>query len=91
MKVIGILFVILLLVGGVLAGGGWFVWQKWGKEMVAEAEAQLEDEKAAIEAAKNMPKRPVVSKAVIKADQQVYDKYVGRDDVLVMVDYYSDT
>ena len=91
MKVLGTMFVILVLAGAVLGGGGWYVWEKWGKEKMAALKEQVQDEEAAIEAAKNMPKRPVVSRATIQADQQVYDKYTKRDDVLVMVEYYSDT
>ena len=91
MKVLGTMFVILVLAGAVLGGGGWYVWEKWGKEKMAALKEQGQDEEAAIEAAKNMPKRPVVSRATIQADQQVYDKYTKRDDVLVMVEYYSDT
>ena len=91
MKVLGSIFLILLLVGGVVGGAGWFVWEKWGKDKMAELKGETEDELAAIEAAKNMPKRPVVSSATIQADQRVYDKVNKRDDVLVMVEYYSDT
>lgn len=34
--------------------------------------------------------RPVVASAPIPADEQTYRRYLGRDDVLVMVDYYAD-
>lgn len=36
------------------------------------------------------PKRPLVASQPISADARIYQQYIARDDVLVMVEYYAD-
>lgn len=36
------------------------------------------------------PKRPIVASQPIAADEQIYQQYIARKDVLVMVEYYAD-
>jgi hypothetical protein len=36
------------------------------------------------------PKRPIVASQPIAADERIYQQYIARNDVLVMVEYYAD-
>ena len=36
------------------------------------------------------PKRPMLASQPIAADEQIYQQYIARNDVLVMVEYYAD-
>jgi len=75
----------------VVAGAGALVYFNRDKLGLPEL-GSLKDgiEKGLEEASEDAGERPRVASAPIKTDERIYNKYVGRDDVLVMVDYYAD-
>jgi|GEM_PF-2415489 len=97
-KVVGVVVLIMVLCLAVVVGGVMWTWESWGKgqwaKVLGEAVEEVPEEKSAgeiRELAKGEAKRPVVATAPIQADEQTYETYTKRDDVLVMVEYYSDT
>ena len=92
MKVVGLGCFILVLCLAVTAGTIMWTWDSWGSKKWAEFQGEGEEEEVKPEAViKELAPRPVVATTTIQANPQVYERYVNRDDVLVMVEYYSDT
>lgn len=82
MKVLGTIAVVVVLLGGLILGGSYFAWKRWGGSNLEEENEALRSE---------LVKGRVVATDTIQADPEVYEAYTKREDILVVVEYYSDT
>lgn len=92
MKVVGVVCLVCVLCLAAAVGGVMWTWDSWGSKKWAEIRGEAEEVEEKPEAViKELAPRPVVATSVVSANEQVYEQWVSRDDVLVMVEYYSDT
>lgn len=92
MKVVSIVCFVMVLCLAVAVGGVMWTWDSWGSKQWAKFRGEGEEVEEKPEAIiRELPPRPVVASSVIQADEEVYQQWMSREDVFVLVDYYSDT
>lgn len=102
MKVVGAICLLVFLGVVTLGAGVYLTWEKWGKAKWEEiqAEAPVGEEEVARGTIEELPilaatnflgaQRAQMVRVPLEVDGRSYARYMQREDVLVLVEYYAD-